>query len=229
MLARLSAASRPKKPPRTLASLCGVRSPDVGSAQSQVPRADACAEFGPRDAARPVGLACHVAQRGHDQTLVATSSRRAELLMGPRKDAQDVTLRGLRTGPDHAGSTHAVLDDHRLAQAFTQRERCCQQQLLRLTHSALQAVFSHRHAKGFLEDGLELVLVGADFTRQLGEQWWPPETALQPGQCGMRQVHVALPVQRGAAQQRHMLHRVKGVGHQFSQTAGILKHPHLAF
>lgn len=35
--------------------------PDVGSAQSQVPRSDTCAEFGPHDAARPVRLACHVA------------------------------------------------------------------------------------------------------------------------------------------------------------------------
>lgn len=69
---------------------------DLGAAQSQVPRSDTCAEFGPRDAARPVGLACHIAQGGHDQALVAKSSFLARLLMCPRKDAKHITLRGLR-------------------------------------------------------------------------------------------------------------------------------------
>jgi hypothetical protein len=42
--------------------------PDVGSAHSQVPRPDACAEFGPRDASRPVGLACAPFTPGPEET-----------------------------------------------------------------------------------------------------------------------------------------------------------------
>lgn len=59
-------------------------------------RSDTCAEFGPGDAAWPVRLARHVRQRSHDQVLVAVSSGLAELLVCPREDAQDMTLRGIR-------------------------------------------------------------------------------------------------------------------------------------
>jgi hypothetical protein len=65
-------------------------------AQSQVPRPNTCAEFGPRETARPVGLACHVAERGDDQALVAQSGRLAKLLMCPGKNAEDIALRGFR-------------------------------------------------------------------------------------------------------------------------------------
>lgn len=66
---------------------------DVVPAQSQVPGPNTCAEFRPRETARSVGLACHVAERGDDQALVAQSSGLAELLMRPGEDAEDIALR----------------------------------------------------------------------------------------------------------------------------------------
>ena len=59
-------------------------------------RSNACAEFGTRETARSVGLACNVAERGDDQALVTQSSGLAELLMGPGEDAEDIPLRGFR-------------------------------------------------------------------------------------------------------------------------------------
>ena len=70
--------------------------PDMGPAQSKVPRPDARTEFRPCDAARPVRVARNVAQCSHDQLLIAKSSRLTELLMGPRHDAQDITLSSFR-------------------------------------------------------------------------------------------------------------------------------------
>lgn len=54
-------------------------------AQSQMPRSNTCAEFGPRETAGSFGLACHVAQRGDDQSLVAQSGDLTDLLSRVRQ------------------------------------------------------------------------------------------------------------------------------------------------
>lgn len=69
---------------------------DVVPAQAQVPRSNTCAEFGPCETAWSVGLACHVAERGDDQALVALSSGLAKLFMSPGEDGEDIALRSFR-------------------------------------------------------------------------------------------------------------------------------------
>jgi hypothetical protein len=69
---------------------------DVIPAQSQVPRSNIFAEFGPREAARSVGLAGHVAERCDDQALIPQSGGLSKLLMCPREDAENIALRGFR-------------------------------------------------------------------------------------------------------------------------------------
>ncbi len=64
----------------------------VFPAQSQVPRSNTCTKFGPRETARSVGLACHVAQRGDDQALVTQSGDLTEALMCPSEDFEHIAL-----------------------------------------------------------------------------------------------------------------------------------------
>ena len=69
---------------------------DVIPAQSQVPRSDARAEFGTRDAARPVWLRRYVAKSRDDQPLIAQPGGLAELLVRPGQDVDDIDLGGVR-------------------------------------------------------------------------------------------------------------------------------------
>ena len=68
----------------------------VVPAQSQVPGSHTGSEFGPREAARSVGLPCHVAERCDDQAPAAQPGGLAGLLMCPGEDVEDIALSGSR-------------------------------------------------------------------------------------------------------------------------------------
>ena len=74
------------------------------AAQSQVPRSNTRAEFGPHDTARPVRLCRHVAKRRDDQALIAQPGGLAELLMRPGKDVDDICLGGVRQAKSEASA-----------------------------------------------------------------------------------------------------------------------------
>jgi hypothetical protein len=61
---------------------------NVIAAQSEVPRSNTRAKFGPLDAAWSVWLCRHVAKRRDDQALIAQPSSLAELLARPGKDVE---------------------------------------------------------------------------------------------------------------------------------------------
>jgi hypothetical protein len=68
----------------------------VFPAQSQVPRSNTGAKFGPRETAGPVGLGCDVAERSDDQILVTQSGFLAEAIMCPGEGFEHIVLCGLR-------------------------------------------------------------------------------------------------------------------------------------